>query len=209
MPQLKVFYHVCAVGPWRDVVHDQLSKLLFSGLYHACQGVMCCISGPEAHAAAAFVTDYGAKVTVLAIEPKDESHERLTLLRMRHHVSPDDRVLYIHSKGVTKGGDARVAHWRYAMEFFLIAKWRDCVAALGTGVNVVGINYRDTPSPHFSGNFWWCTGAHVLALPHAIGPDYCDPEFYVLSVPCWSLRLTDTAVNHYETPFPMARFVDL
>ncbi len=33
---------------------------------------------------------------------------------------------------------------------------------------------------HFSGNFWWTTGAHYASLPEAIGGDYLGPEFHVL-----------------------------
>ena len=33
---------------------------------------------------------------------------------------------------------------------------------------------------HFSGNFWWTTGAHYASLPEAIAGDYLGPEFHVL-----------------------------
>ena len=36
-------------------------------------------------------------------------------------------------------------------------------------------------SPHFSGNFWWTTGAHYLTLPRQIGDDRHAPEFHILS----------------------------
>ena len=29
---------------------------------------------------------------------------------------------------------------------------------------------------HYSGNYWWTTGAYFATLPPDIGPDYYDPE---------------------------------
>jgi len=36
-------------------------------------------------------------------------------------------------------------------------------------------------TPHYSGNFWWTTGAYFMKLPRAIGPRYTDPESYITS----------------------------
>ncbi len=42
-----------------------------------------------------------------------------------------------------------------------------------------GINVQGPPVAaawHYSGNYWWTTGAYFATLPRDIGPDYYDPE---------------------------------
>lgn len=206
--QIKVFYHVCATGDgWERIVRDQLAKLLFSGLYHAAAAVYACVSGAHAHDAARLLAEAG-RVQVLAVEPADTSHERLTLLRMHEAVQPGDAVLYLHSKGVTKPGDERVWDWRALMEYFVVGHWKSCVDVLVQGADAVGVNYKDAPWRHFSGNFWWCTGAHFLKLPRAIGDDYFAPEAYLLSQGGTAACVMSTAVDHYKERYPPSLYVD-
>ncbi len=204
---IKVFYHVCATGDgWEAIVRDQLNKLLFSGLYHQAD-VFACVSGEHAHDAAAVLARFGGRVSVLDVQPADASFERLTLLRMHDIVQPEDAVLYMHSKGVTKPRDAGVRDWRALMEYFLIGHCQSCLDALARA-DVVGVNFRHSPAPHFSGNFWWATGAHILRLPRAIGDGYFDPEFWVLSAGGTAVCVMDSAVDHYAGSFAPAAYVD-
>ena len=45
---------------------------------------------------------------------------------------------------------------------------------LGAGINVQGPPVA--AAWHYSGNYWWSTGAYFATLPPDIGPDYYDPE---------------------------------
>jgi hypothetical protein len=66
-------------------------------------------------------------------------------------------------------------------------KAEECLQLLDThdtvGVHwVVGAYDHDyMVAPHYSGNFWWTTGAYFMKLPRAIGPRYTDPESYITS----------------------------
>lgn len=213
MSRIVVFYHVCATGPdWEAIVRGQVTRLIFSGLYRAARAVHCFVSGPHAHAAAAVLSDHGSKVVVETVAPEDVSFERLTLTRMPHLVQPADRVLYMHSKGVTKPGSAGVRDWSLFMEYHLVHGWRACMDVLDSGrSDAVGCLYGTSPRPHFSGNYWWCTGAHVLRLPRVIGPGYCDPEMHVLSAP--GTRATCIAhltppVDFYSESLAPRKYVD-
>lgn len=208
MAAVKVFYHVCAVGPWEAIVRDQLAKIHFSGLYDAVEYVACFVAGPEAQRAVEVLREYGAKVAVHACEPGDTSYERLTLLGMHKLVRPGDKLLYMHSKGVTKGNSQKVLHWRQCMEHALVKSWQRCVDLLEVA-DAVGTNFRAAPALHYSGNFWWCTGAHFMRLPHRIGDNYLDPEMYVLSVQCNAVAFLGSEINHYHTDYPMDRYCDL
>ena len=47
----------------------------------------------------------------------------------------------------------------------------------GAGINVQGPPVA--AAWHYSGNYWWTTGAYFATLPPEIGPDYYDPEKYL------------------------------
>ena len=42
-----VFYHVHAMNNWRDILLDQCTKMIYSGLYEAATAVYSGISGPS------------------------------------------------------------------------------------------------------------------------------------------------------------------
>lgn len=213
--RIRICYHVYARAGrlWEGIVRDQMHKILFSGLYHAATTIHCYISGPEAELARAVLLDFGAKISIEAADVDDVTYERLALLGVRKHVQPDDRVLYLHSKGVTRIDSKQFAYqhvedWRSYMEYFLLARWRDCIQHLQRW-DAVGVNRKVEPKPHFSGNFWWCTGEHLLRLPDTIGNKYLDPEMYVLSIPTTrSFCVLESNVFQYGTPFPARMYVD-
>ena len=41
-----VFYHVHTVNNWRDIVLDQCTKLIYSGLYETATAIFAGVSGP-------------------------------------------------------------------------------------------------------------------------------------------------------------------
>jgi hypothetical protein len=91
------------------------------------------------------------------------------------------------------------------MEYFAIDHWRDCVKALQDH-DACGVNWRTTPSPHFSGNFWWAKASYVANLPHAIGTGYVDPEMWIginaPKVKCFH----ESNIEHYFAPYPESKY---
>jgi hypothetical protein len=37
---------------------------------------------------------------------------------------------------------------------------------------MVGVNYLNTPEPHYSGNFWWANSSHIRKLPDPSTTDW-------------------------------------
>jgi len=209
MNPIKIFYHIYAWnGTWKTIVPDQLSKLMYSGLLKKSFKLYVYIVGPEGYDCAKFVGGY-PNVEII-VDVNNQTAERVTLLGMRQFIKPDDYVLYLHSKGVTKTDFEiwlRINDWRNLMEYHLIYRHEECLEKLKEH-DVIGVNRLLTPSPHFSGNFWWAKASYVLSLPETIGGNYLDPEQYVLSQECWTFCMYESETNHYENRFPISIYYD-
>ena len=182
--KLYVFFHIFCNEKTMTIVSDQCMKILFSGLYDKLEAVYCFLTGAkhDIDNIEKLVISMGKKFIVKEKGENDTTFERFTLLKIKPLIKPEDKLLYIHSKGVSKDvGVNAVYWWRSWMEYFLIAKFKKCLEELDNH-DIVGVNYSaESIGPHFSGNFWWATGKYYLSLPDTIGPEYNDPETYVFS----------------------------
>jgi len=138
----------------------------------------------------------------------DPTCERFTILAIKNFLKPEDKFLYMHTKGVTKPFEEPVYAWRALIEYQLIANHTKCLELLDS-YDTVGVNYRLQPSPHYSGNYWWTTGAYFLKLPPTIGDGYTDPEMYILSAnPRYHCIYDSEVNNHYEDGYPFNKYID-
>lgn len=200
---VKIFYHIYCNENTKQIVIDQINKIMFSGLYEKTRQIFCFITGQEKYIyeIAEIIQKSGKKYMVVAVGIDDTSYERFTLLKIREYISSGEKILYIHSKGVSHNNTIQyqgwvpglptikenVTNWRTFMEYYLIAKHPECIKLLDE-YDIVGVNYRESP-PHFSGNFWWATSDYFLTLENHIGDGYCDTEFYICTKPNKSYSL--------------------
>ena len=211
----KCFFHICAKNAHsRHIVHEMTIAILFSGLYDAADSIYCYMSGTEEWMSLVKtdILTYGSKFKLMAYVPGDTSYERLTLEDIHNHIQDDDRILYIHSKGVNHSPDFQcVTDWRTYMLYELIRyhpKWTSLLT--DNSYDVIGCNYRSEPLPHFSGNFFWIRGAYYKTLPRKIGHDYLDPEIrFSCSQNPRVLNVHESFVNHYHNLFPPSNYVDI
>lgn len=163
MTRVSGFVHAAAMGEWRQVLGEHLEAIRGSGLYDRCDRVEVC----ESH------------------DPGDFEYPTLTRL-YGHAAGSDGCCFYTHLKGVSKTQDHWEAHkefyrrfaglesrdallrrersWRKYMEHFVVGRHAECVALLRDH-DLVGVEWRDRPFPHFSGNFWWARNDYVRGLP--------------------------------------------
>jgi hypothetical protein len=81
--------------------------------------------------------------------------------------NPTYKVLYIHTKNVGKDINPCIEDQIEYMLYFLITNWRKCITLLDTH-KTVGVDLRDEPTLHYSGNFWWANASHIAKLPAPI-----------------------------------------
>ena len=184
-----IFYHVYCNDHTLSVLKDQVTKIIFSGLYEKVKEIKCCLTGSKdkMEAIRNFLSESGKKFVVTAEGVDDTSFERFTMNQIPKSITDQDRFLYIHTKGVSDkhAANDNVYWWRTWMEYNLIYKFKECLDALER-VNIVGVGYTTKMiGPHFSGNFWWTKGSYFNTLPKNedgtlnIGMGYTDPENFI------------------------------
>lgn len=201
-PPIHVFIHACALGDWEEILDEQLSRIKVSGLYDACDSIFIGVLGKGNMDP--FKKKY-PKIKIAFKSPNVKLYERPTLLRLYNlcRSQPHALVLYLHTKGISRNRNENVRDWRRYMEYFNIDKWQECVRALTyENYDVCGVNWKEAPLPHFSGNFWWARASYIYTLPPRIPPDYYAPEFWLgTNEPRWRC-FYQSEVDHYGTPYP-------
>lgn len=215
---VKVFFHICCITRAESVVQDLVRSIHFSGLYDEAERVYCYLSGiPELIERIWFLLQTsGQKFHLQKYAAYDQSYERFTLGDIHHHVGPEDKILYLHSKGVSPYYEANpsflpcIDDWTYLMAYFLVRHYPMCLEKLNT-YDTVGVNYHAQPNPHWSGNFWWVRGDYFLSLPTEIGPAYTDPEIGFLfqnSPRFFSLYQSVEGTDHYMHRYEPFKYID-
>ncbi len=126
----------------------------------------------------------------------------------------NDKVCYIHTKGVTND-NVCITEWRNYMFHFCCEQYKQRLVDLDT-YDTCGVDLRNTPVLHYSGNFWWSTSKHINSL--------CNPrdtfsplserhkaEFWICSGHGGKhLSLHDCGINVYERHlhrYPRERYI--
>ena len=197
-------------------MRDQLTKLAFSGLYDSAQAIFCFVVADDQTSldqATDVLSKWGRKYVVQASSAEDNTYERFTLSRIKPLLEPHDKVLYLHTKGVSHADDKtqNIYWWRNYMEYFLVKQHKRCTDLLDH-FDAVGV---DLLGDHYSGNFWWTRGDYYLGLQGNqsihIGEDYFAPEKLLLERHPNTSRvhtLWQSHTNHYLEPYPPNKFVD-
>jgi hypothetical protein len=162
-----IFYHIFCCAQTQAILNDQITKILFSGLYAKVDLIHCFLTGEKK-----FITNVlntlslnGKKFNVTEIGENDTSFERFTIHRIAKYIKPEDKFLYIHTKGITRGNVAERVHaWSTYMEYFTMVHHQKCLTLLDQ-YDTVGTQWKTCPFKHYSGNFFWCTGSYFLTLP--------------------------------------------
>lgn len=205
-----IFYHVYCNQYTLEVVKDQINKIIFSGLYKACNNIYCFLTGDNTYINICndYIKRCGKKFIIADIGVNDKTFERFTLLKIKKYINTYDKFLYIHSKGITKQNNQFVTDWRNVMEYFLIYNYKNCLKELNN-YDTVGIDY--IYNLHYSGNFWWTKGSYYLKLSDQIENYYTAPEDYICTKNPKYKNLYSTKLEgdrHYVKLYPINNYID-
>ena len=173
---IRVFWHVAMMGPWEQIVQRQLFSLRKSDLYDKTDsitlGIAGCLQSWEQKVRNCL---HGDKIIFPQAPSLLAEYEWPTLQRLYAHAQTEDcRILYMHTKGVSKIGNKDVpienqlsAH-RSALnlEYANIHRHQDCLKQLETHDIAAKTWNPRTPCPHCPGNFWWTNSDYIKKLQH-------------------------------------------
>ena len=190
--KIAIFYHIAQMGMSAFIYQQQLHRLYTSGLIEAADYIHFGVNGDNEL--------FNVPDKVVVVQNKNWKEETETLISLRDFCNrnPDYKVLYFHTKGVSKG-TLTVNAWRLMMEYFVIDKWRECVEKLneydcvGSNLSPVGetlwsngsITKPVEGSYNFTGTFWWANAKHIQTLnDDLLYSDYrIDRELWIGSNP--------------------------
>ena len=190
--KIAIFYHIAQMGMSAFIYQQQLHRLYTSGLIGAADYIHFGVNGDNEL--------FNVPDKVVVVQNKNWKEETETLISLRDFCNrnPDYKVLYFHTKGVSKG-TLTVNAWRLMMEYFVIDKWRECVEKLneydcvGSNLSPVGetlwsngtITKPVEGSYNFTGTFWWANAKHIQTLnDDLLYSDYrIDRELWIGSNP--------------------------
>ena len=111
--------------------------------------------------------------------------------------NPGNKILYLHTKGITRNNIC-IQDWINMMLYFLLQP-----ICLDLDYDTIGCNYHDGSDnipKHYSGNFWWATTDYLATLP-VCGNNKCDAEFWLHKCNPRYYSLHNSKVNHYHVRY--------
>ena len=173
------FWHIALVGCVERIYAQQWLKLKHSGLYDASDKIYVNVVGHadpdrspsiEANALGFPDTIINDPKVIFSTDPTRYVFEFSTLKIIKEvaHQSEPFLAYYIHTKGSTTANHfiPNAAYWwgQY-LEHYTITRWQDNIQKLNEGHDITGVEWRTSPVPHFSGNFWWANSEYLKRLP--------------------------------------------
>lgn len=165
------FWHICMVNKYYEIITEQLSLMISSGLYDKSKNIYVSCVGEEQELKK--VNDLFLSYDKIKIESHHTDIKEYEFPAIENIVKKDlsdSFCFYIHTKGVSYPDSEGGKHWRDYMNYYILERWNDNIEKLEFGYDTCGVKLlgNDFP-PHYSGNFWWARGAYLNTLQPITG----------------------------------------
>ena len=185
---LTAYYHVAALGHWRSVFSEQIRLL------HAWRPellVRIGFTGSRDEVGFIWRTAHhrGLNFEVMFDSSGNHCYEFPTLGALKKHCDDglEGNVLYLHTKGVSHGGDWLSTMWRWLMNAWMFRDESIEVLADHPWTSTT-IHPLSSKIPAFPcGNFWAATTNHIRALPdpYAFWKEFMTDKWLDSEAPSW------------------------
>lgn len=203
---IKVFYHICMMNNYLEVVKEQMELMVKSGLYDKAESISIGCNGSNKNGLINVLSNY-SKAEIKAYERDLKSFEFVTL-RLIEQESGDYHGLYFHTKGVTYPNHIGGKVWREYMNYYNILEWKKSVEKLKThdtcGVKFLNKEQKPAFTPHYSGNFFWFNSDYVKKLPKIDSLNKTDryqAEFWIGKADPKAASLCQKFINYASKEF--------
>lgn len=202
-------YFICCAGNYFQIVKEQINLLLESGLYNESDKILCFICNLDMkknYDILELLKDYKKCIII----PSSENlYEKFAINNFKTYIknTSDYYIYYMHTKSISRK-EKCYSDWRKLCDYFTINKWRLSIKLLQY-YDCVGINFKNFPKKHFSGNYWWSKSEHINRLKN-INDAYLSPEMYICSdFKTNYISLFQSNVTHGNTEFEPEKYIDI
>ena len=170
---IRVFWNINELANWDKVFKQQWDCMISSGLMDAAEDVI--LMGNGRIRTFTPIVDAHPEYPQLAFASVCDSAalwEYPGLMFMQQQAKEAEEpfhICYIHLKGLTRWGNPNVEDWKAWLNWCVIERWQDNVAALQTH-DTSGPNWEIEPWPHHSSNFWWANSDYIAKIDPLIHP---------------------------------------
>jgi len=175
-----IFWHICDLNHWREIVEDQFKCIYSSDLFKELDKIYISYLG-KSKEDINFLLEKTSKIHLINYSTDMKDYERACLRQLKKWSQNNESyVLYIHAKGVSRPQYKKtISAWRKMLEFILINKYEKSIRGLEDGYDVIGVNLTESYHHNysidlykhklfFSGNFWWAKTSYIRNLPDII-----------------------------------------
>lgn len=207
MSSIQIFYHMYCVNDCNKRFVDTYTRIKNSGLLDKAESLSVVLVGPEKQAQEPLIKDLPKVKTF--IKPNNNTEADTLRMIWDYANTAEGKVLYLHSKGVTKPNHKNIQDWKELMEYFLIDQHEKCIESLDSN-DVCGVNYLPG-RPHYSGNFWWATTKHIKKLrklkTEMVDRLYCEYWLFDIDAKIKRKEIYNSGIDHYKKPYPKELYV--
>lgn len=172
---IRLFYFIACMGNnWDAVVKSQLNVIEASGLYADVDAIYVCVATNNRGKDVRLVRRMLPKKAKIVYYSHLTQYELPALHMIKEYTKPEDQILYLHTKAVSKEGKQRTAgdKWREYLDWGCIENYKAHLEALKThdisGVQLTRLDNRFTKlcgsKVVYAGNYFWANGDYIQKL---------------------------------------------
>ncbi|MCF7831353.1 MAG: hypothetical protein K9M36_00490 [Candidatus Pacebacteria bacterium] len=176
--KIYVFFHICCIYNYAEIVHTMIQSMQDSGLYDECEEIYYALLGDPTDSFLLLLKTYKKmKCVYTSPDITEVEYPLLTYLQEFSHTQ-DAYIFYCHTKGVSQSNDSVKIKWRERLVEKNIKEYKKCISFLNKGCDIAGCGWKEHPvdnsirqpfsvhtHSHFSGNFWWAQSVYIRTLP--------------------------------------------
>lgn len=164
-----IFIHAAILNNCKERIIQYLDKILKNDLINNVIIIYICFVGDKTIPINELdILEYNENNIIKLIKVSDNllDYELPTLNFLYNFCinNPKYNVLYLHTKNVGKEINYCIEDQIEYMLYFLVSNWSNCVEKL-INYDACGVDLRQEPTLHFSGNFWWSRAENICSLP--------------------------------------------
>ena len=156
-----VYFHIATIGNYQEVVNEIFGSLTETNLINVADSINICIVG---NGELNIPINWNTKTNRIFDIDIGEFYTLKQIEMYCKNTITNDKILYIHTKGVTSGNNECINDWRKYMLYFNVVQHEQASKELDN-YDTYGVDLVTEPTKHYSGNFWWSNSNHIKKLP--------------------------------------------